>query len=275
MTIDMKNYAGVTEDSAAVNQQPDVIQTAESPDYPVHQEFLKPADEYAMPELPKEPEPVVTEAPQPVEPARDNFRALTDTVEKLKAEREAERQEFKQNLELLRANVDQQRRPPEVKPQGMFEGLGLNKTDVPTAGEIEQVWNQREAAYLAKIEELEVASNHSDYAEVIRKYTAPLIKEKPYLAQGIQNSQNRAQFAYELGKMRQELEQSRSAQVVSPQGVAPIQNSPVAEKIVANANKPKTLSSAGGQGALSHVDYYANMSDQDFFKMASKHLGDI
>ena len=99
----------------------------------------------------------------------------------------------------------------------------------------------------------------------MEKFTIPLMREKPHLVQGIQGAQNKALFAYELGKLAQ---QSRQVQ-------AQPQVSETAQRIVENARRPGTLSSAGGQSVLSKADYFATMSDAEFIRMASRNLDQI
>ena len=65
------------------------------------------------------------------------------------------------------------------------------------------------------------------------------------------------------------------ARGVQPQAEKPRGTDPAvkAQRIVENANKPGTLSSArGGQPSLSKADYYASMSDAEFSKMVEKNL---
>ncbi len=248
--ITEENYTGV-HDSAAESQQVSNTYQLESQDYPQDHS----ADAGKMVDHSGESNEMVEEAPSRQEL---NFRALREEVEKIKAEKQALQQSFEQ----LRYQQSQQpqERLPEKK---MFQGV--EDDYVPNVGEIRREWNEKEAEYLGRIEELQVASVHPDYAEVMEKYTAPLIKEKPHLAEGILGARNKALFAYELGKMAQSM---RQPQQQSEQQ----QPSKVAQKIVENARKPATLSGAGGQGHLSKADYYASMSDAEFMTMASRYL---
>lgn len=257
--IDMQSFSGDTESAAAA--QPAAI----SEDYEANLALVNAMDDVQQqPQVPQAQEvPEIKEEPV----SRDHFRALTETVDKLKAERESERLEFKQQLELLRANVDRSRDVP--KPQSIFEQMGLSKTDVPTVDEIEKAWQSRESQYLAKIEELEVASTRPDYTDVLSKHTAEVLKQKPHLAQGILSAQNKALAAYELGQMHRELQELKNKPSTTPTV------NPQAQRIVDNANKPRTLSQSGGTGALSHADYFANLSDQEFLKLAAKNMGEV
>jgi hypothetical protein len=270
--IDMKSFAGAsTEQAAAVPiNDTNSYQTETQEGEPVDQEILKASraaveSEVVKPVAP-EPAPVVEQAPSPQEL---NFKALREEVDRMKADREKERQEYQQQVDMYRANVAHKAQEP-VEEKRMFEGL--KQDDIPSVGDIEKAFKQREETYQARIEELQVAQQHPDYAEVIEKYTLPLIRQKPHLAEGIQGARNKALQAYELGIMAKQAQQI--APVVTQE--APVaQQSSIAQKIVENAKKPGTLSSAGGQSVLSKADYYATMSDQEFAKLAMRNLEGI
>jgi hypothetical protein len=257
MSIDMKNFAGEIEAPAAVEQQ--IVDTI-----PVNQEVQ---EEFPMPEIPVAPTP---EVKAPVEerqehPQAANFRALESKIDQIKAERDAERREFQLQMEMMRANVAQ--KPEQAKPKKMFEGM--EDSEIPNAGEIRKAWNERESEYTSRIEELTVMSQHSDYAEVLEKHAAPLLKEKPHLLKGIMSSDNKAMALYELGKLAQKVQQPMPQMTEAPKSTN-------AQRIVENARKPGTLAQAGGRsGVLSQADHLANMSDQEFLKFASKHLEGI
>jgi len=245
--IDMQSYAGAVDEPAAAVQETDTNSyQQEASEYPV---------DLGTQEQPQaEPEPSKQEL---------NFRALAQEVDRMKAEREAEKREHQLQLDMLRANMNQQQ--PAAQPQERKFLEGMKEDDVPSVGELRREWEQKEAQYQSRLEELQVAQMHPDYAEVMEKYLSPLVKQKPHLIEGIQGSRNKALFAYELGKMAKQLQE---------QQVAPTR-SENAQRIVENAKKPGTLSQAGGQGALSKADYYASMSDQEFMRMASRNLEGI
>lgn len=265
MTIDMQSYMGEIEPPAATEQQPELNS--------YERESL--GEELKLPEVPAAPVPSQTENKQaePEPTAQElNFRALADSVEKLKAEKEAEKREYQLQLEMLRANLSKQPSKEEQAPRRMFPEM--EDSDIPTVGELRKAWSEREAAYNEKIEELQVASNHSDYAEVLTKFGKHLAETDPVFLQGLRGAENKALFAYQYAKREQEIQSLREA--VKAQGsVTPPQQSAVAQKIVENARKPGTLAQAGGQSTLSQVDYYSSMSDADFMKFAGKHLDSI
>jgi hypothetical protein len=254
--VDMQSY-GRSDAPAAGAQVVDTNSYGQEEGVAVHQELLDQPEQKAADEVLEKP----TDNPQ-----AENFRALREEVDRIKAEREAEKQEYQLQLDMLRANVNSQPKqsPPEPQPKQMFDGM--KDDDIPSVAEIRKEWMQREADYQSRLEELQVQQSHPDYAEVIEKFALPLVKQKPHLIQGIQNSSNKALFAYELGKMAQQIHSYQQ----------PVQTkSENAQKIVENSRKPGTLSQAGGQGALSKADYFASMSDAEFMKMASRNLEGI
>lgn len=257
----MEDFMGDYVDPAAEGQEVGTNSyQQESEDYPVDASLL---DQPVKPGIEEEKQPNSN-------PQAEHFRALREEVDRIKAEREAEKKDYQVQLDMLRANLSQQKQSqPEQKPNEMF--AGMREDDVPSVAEIRKEWGQREAAYQAHLEELQVQQAHPDYAEVIEKFALPLVQQKPHLAEGLQGARNKALFAYELGKMAQQMQQPQQTQ---PEPVAP-QRSENAERMVSNSRKPGTLSQAGGQSTLSKADYYATMSDQEFMRMASKNLEEI
>lgn len=256
--IDMKSYAGTTvEEPVAVQQPVDTNSYSQSTeDYPVDTALL---DQPVKNEAVEAPEAPASN------PQAENFRALREEIDRIKVEREAEKRDHQVQLEMLRANIAQQQQPraPQPKSNRMFEGM--KDDDVPNVAELRSEWSKKEADYQARLEELQVQQMHPDYAEVIEKFALPLVKQKPYLAEGIQGASNKALFAYELGKMAQQLQGQK----------VETQRNENAQRIVENSKKPGTLSQAGGQAALSKADYFASMSDQEFMKFASRNLEGI
>lgn len=253
--IDMKSYAGAHDDSAAENQ---VIDTnsyqQEASEYPVNLETSE--EQQASPAHQEQPS---------ANPQSEHFRALREEVDRIKAEREAEKREHQLQLDLLRANLAPPQQQPTHQTQERKFLDGMKEDDIPNVGELRREWDQKESMYQARLEELQFAQSHPDYAEVLDKFLAPLVKQKPHLARGIQASDHPSLMAYELGKMAQQMQERRETTVVSEN----------AQRIVDNARKPGTLSQAGGQSALSQADYYASMSDREFMKFAGKNLEGI
>lgn len=249
--IDMKNFSGATEDLAAVDQSDANFYQKEVEEVAYGNE---PVGEIEK-EIPKE------------SVQSQNFKALREEVDRLKAEREAEKRDYQVQLEMMKANMAPQKQPvAQENPKKFLDGM--EEFDVPNVGEIRREWEKRESAYQAKLEELELQQRFPDYVEVIEKHTLPLMQQKPHLAQGIYGANNKALYAYELGKMAQQMQQSNQSAVAPPV-------SSTAQRIVENSKKPGTLSQTGGQAVLGKADYYASMSDQEFMQMANKYLEGI
>lgn len=254
--IDMENY-GRNSAPAAAEQIVDTNSYHQEDGYePAHQELLNQT-------LSKDSE----KAPEPeVNPQAEHFRALREEVDRIKAEKEQQQREFQLQIDMMKANLNQgQQKQPEVPKKQAFDGM--KDDDVASVGELRREFEQREAAYQARLEELQVQQQFSDYAEVMNNHLAPLVKEKPHLVKEIMRAENKALFAYEIGKMAQQAKMTQAPPIQTP--------SPAAQRMVENARKPGTLSQAGGQTTLSKADYFATMSDAEFMKMASRNLEGI
>ena len=268
MTIDMKDYAGEYSTPAAVEPVPSNSYLGNEHDFPV----LTPDD--AQEAVAPEPQAQATETPQVVQedPQERNFKALSESVERIKAEKDDQQREFQLQLDMLRANLVRGQNQDQPGPRKMLDGM--EDSDVPNVGEIRKAWAEKEVAYNERIEELQVANAHPDYAEVLQKYGKQLAETDPIFIQGLRGAENKALFAYQYAKREQRIQQLEEAAKQTPQP-PPSQPSANAQRIVDNARKPGTLAQAGGQGALSKADYFATMSDAEFMKYASKHLESI
>ncbi len=266
MSIDMKSYAVENEPPADVEQSV------------AYNSYQSNEHEYPTPlppeEKQEEPQKIAeVQASQPKEdPQAYNFKALSESVERLKAEREAEKKEYQLQLDMLRANLSSKQQVQEAPQQKrMFEGM--EESDIPNVGELRKAWGERESAYNERIEELQVQNQFPDYAEVITKHGKHLAETDPVFLQGLRGASNKAMFAYKYAKREQEFQEMKS-KLNNPSPQAP-QKSMDAQRIVDNARKPGTLAQAGGQSVLGKADYYETMSDQDFMKFAAKHLESI
>ena len=110
----------------------------------------------------------------------------------MKAERESEKREYQLQLDMLRANLEQRQPNAPSAPRQERQFLdGMKEDDIPNVGELRREWDQKEAMYQSRLEELQVAQQHPDYAEVIEKFALPLVQKKPHLAEGIQGSRTK------------------------------------------------------------------------------------
>lgn len=217
---------------------------------------------------------MVAEAQEPSDKEL-NFRALRDSVAELKAEREAERLRYQQELETLRMQMQHQAPKQESKraldDQSDDDLLTVGKYR-QTVREMQEQHQQELQALRIEQEEMKARVQYSDYDEVMEKYSIPLLKNNRDFARAFQASDNKANFAYELGKMAMYKEQASQPAPVP----AEPEPSMKAQRMVDNARKPGTLSSArGGQASLSKADYWASCSEADFQKEMAKNLAEV
>jgi len=223
----------------------------------------------AVEEVPTEA-PIVDAQQEPSEKEL-NFKALRETIAREQAEREAERLRYQQEIEFMRsqfAKPVQENRKSVLEDERDDDLLTIGKFR-QTQAQYEQQLKQQEENYRLKLNELETKVQHSDYDEVMDKYAIPLLKNNRDFAIAFQNSENKASFAYNLGKMMKD-SQPR------PQAPVETEGSQKAQRIVENSSKPATLSSArGGQTALSKAEYYGSMSDAEFNALVEKNLTEV
>lgn len=234
-----------------------------------------------------ESQAVVHEEPKASEPVQDhivdsgkmieevsekefNFRALRDSIAQEKAEREAERFRYQQELEMMRSQIANTQSEPK---KGVLDDLSGD--DLMTVEKFRQVQQEQQERYQEELNTLRYENlenrarlSHPDYNEVMEKYSIPLLRNNRDFARAFQNAENPAEFAYELGRMQMGS---------TPKEPAPEpQINHRAERIVENARKPGTLSSArGGQPSLSKADFYASMSEKEFQEMVAKNLEEV
>lgn len=215
------------------------------------------------PEVPQE-EAVQTVEPVQAESDKDyNFRALREELAQIKEDRDRLRGDFE---DLRRNQVQRQPEPPRKRAID-----DINSDDLITGAQLKQAMAEREAEYQLMLGELQVKSQYSDYDEVTAKYGVPLIEKEPDLAQGFLAAPNKAAYLYKIGKLAMNADRQPE-----PVMQAPAQPSRDAQRIVANASKPGTLSNAvGGAGNLSKADYYATMSDAEFTAFMNKNLEQV
>lgn len=190
----------------------------------------------------------------------DNSVNVEELQRELDQERER-RQELQDNLELIKSNTPKEKIQEETEED--FFG-DLTDDDLPTVGDIRKIMKQQKKEQSRLSQERIVSAKYEDYNEVVRKYLPEAIKENKSLIKDLDSSENAALLAYNIAKVRQ----------LSSEGniKAKPKRSNVAERIEANASKPRSVSSVGGTSSMSTADYYANLSEEDFYKLASKNL---
>lgn len=132
-----------------------------------------------------------------------------------------------------------QQQPAQVPPQQSQQGFQQGQPDM---------------------RELQMQVSYPDYNELITNELPTILQQNPYLGNVIQGSENPYLTAYTLAKS-----------MSSSQGGNQQQQGQQAQQIVNNLQKPGTAggASAGG-GGISHADYYAQLSDEDFEKEVAR-----
>jgi hypothetical protein len=193
-----------------------------------------------------------------------NFRALREETAKLKEEREY----WKGQAEAYSRQPVRDVYKPEATQQDAMTAIDWEDTTaVKTAWEQLRQENQQFRSemkdYLAAVE---TKTQHNDWNNMVTQHVPQLTNKNPIFAEMIKNSSNPYEAAYLLAEL--------NAKASQPQAAAP-QSTNYGQRAMANAQKPQTLASVGGHGQLSAADYYANMSDDDFMKIASRNLANI
>lgn len=205
-----------------------------------------------------------------------NFRALRESIAQEKAERELERKRHEIELERMQYQIEQMSKSSSPDQTGRKSALDeLEGSDLMTVERYKQAQQEQNQRYQEEITTLRYENlenrarlQHSDYNEVMEKYSIPLLRSNRDFARAFQAAENQAEFAYQLGRMQM------GTQVPQPTVQSQAQDN--AERIVSNARKPSTLSSArGGQAALSKADYYASLSESDFAQLVQKNLTEV
>jgi hypothetical protein len=197
-----------------------------------------------------------------------NFKALRDSIAQEKQEREAERLRYQQELENMRYQMQQMNSQKEELSDPLD---GLESGDILTVEKFRQAQQVQQQRYEQEIANLRYENlenrarlKHSDYNEVMEKYSIPLLKNDPDFASGFRNAADPAEYAYKIGRMMMVSEQQRQPEP---------QISRDAQRLVENARKPSTLSNVrGGQQAISTAEYYENMSDKDFAALVKRNM---
>lgn len=205
---------------------------------------------------------VYSEEQPPIQPQELPIDRNIVAIREELAREKREKEELKANFELWKAQVAKQNTPaPEIRKNPIED---LDQEDALPVGVYkhqEEEFIRRQRALETEIAELRMTIKYPDYKEVLDEYAAPLIKEKPHLADGFYAAQDPWQYAYEIGSLAK-----KSRQVSQPVQEAP-QATPVsrnAERMVENSRKPGSLSMTGGQGSFLRVKDYATMSDEEF-----------
>lgn len=195
-----------------------------------------------------------------------NFRALREEISKMKEERD-----------YWRGQADAYGNMPTRQP----EAAQSTKEDAITALDFDDSRDVRKAFDALRQENdrlrgefkdalaaIETKTQRHDWNNLVTQHVPQLTSKNPIFAEMIQKASNPYEAAYLLAELNSKATQSQAPEQ-RPQEPS------YGQRAVANATKPQTLASVGGQGQLSAADYYASMSDDDFMKIAARNLANI
>jgi hypothetical protein len=190
-----------------------------------------------------------------------NFEALRNEVSKMKEEREYWKGQAEAFAKAPQTQAEPQREDPTSKWDESDWGESGN---VKQAFELMRRENQRlREEFRDQLAVVQTKSQHSDWNNMVTQHVPQLTSKNPIFAEMIRNASNPYEAAYLLAELNAKSQTQRD----QPNGDA--------QRAIANAQKPLTINSVGGNGSLSSADYYASMSDEDFMKIAGKNLANI
>lgn len=196
---------------------------------------------------------------------QQNFRALREEVAKMKEERE-----FWKGQAEAYSKIPARQPEPVREPQAD----ALAALDWEDSRDVQKAFNAIRQENVRLREEIkdaliaiETKSQRQDWNKMVTQHVPQLTSTNPIFAEMIQKASNPYEAAYLLAELN-----ARATQPVQSQQP---ENTGYGQRAIANAQKPQTLASVGGQGQLSAADYYASMSDEDFIKIASRNLANI
>jgi hypothetical protein len=192
-----------------------------------------------------------------------NFRALRDEVSKMQSEREY----WKGQAEAYSKIPTRQPESVQNSQEDAFSALDWDDgNDVKKAfNAIRQENTRLRDEIKDALTAVETKSQRQDWNSMVTQHVPQLTSTNPIFAEMIQKVSNPYEAAYLLAELN-----ARATAQPAPQN----QNMN-GQRAIANAQKPQTLASVGGQGQLSAADYYASMSDEDFMKIAGRNLANI
>lgn len=191
-----------------------------------------------------------------------NWQAAQQTMAQQKqALEDAQRQNqtYQQQLNVFQNYMNQQQQQPAQAASPMDS---LSDDDVITGADMKRALGsmmaEKEKQFQTELEQqksqlavMNMRSQHSDYDQSVQN-AIKMAETNPELAEAIRTSSNPGLLAYQLGKG------------TNPQAS---EQAAAAKRIVENAQKPgSSTQAATGGSALSKVDFFMDMSNQDFEK---------
>jgi hypothetical protein len=206
----------------------------------------------------------VSQEAQPEQQQKEDQMVPLSALQSERALRQQKEQEanfYKENLDLFRANMQQQFQQNQKQPEK--DGFGeLSENDVLTVGEAKKALTNLDRQYRLSIEELRMTQRYPDYQEVITKFLPEVLKTNPKLRTTIEETSD-FELAYYLAKNSDQYRAENKKKQIHAD----------AERIVQNSQKAGSLSSVGSASVISHAKRYKDMSDTDFMKEVHRNLG--
>ncbi len=197
-----------------------------------------------------------------------NFGALRDEVAKFKQESEYWRGQAE-----AYSKVPTRHAEPDLATKDPYSGIDWdNSGDVQKAFEAIRHENQSLRQEMKdSMAAIATKSQHQDWNHMVTQHVPQLTSKNPIFAEMIQKASNPYEAAYLLAELN-----SRASTTGADHRPPEYGNrNGNAQRAIANAQKPQTLASVGGNGTLSNADYYASMSDEDFMKVAARNMASI
>jgi len=189
-----------------------------------------------------------------------NFKALRDEISKMQGERD-----------YWRGQADAYAKIPTRQPESAPVPDALSALDLEDSRDVKKAFDaiRQENVHLREeikdaLTAIETKAQRQDWNSMVTRHVPELTSKNPIFAEMIQKASNPYEAAYLLAEL--------NAKASTPPVVQQPQNG---QRAIANAQKPQTLASVGGQGQLSAADYYASMSDEDFMKIAGRNLANV
>lgn len=194
-----------------------------------------------------------------------NFKALRDELIKFKNDASKSRGEAE--YWKGKAQAYSESRQPEVAKKDDYESLDwYDGKDVQRAFHSMREENNRLRSEIKDtLAAVEAKSQRRDWNEMVTQHVPQLTSKNPIFAEMIERASNPYEAAYLLAEL------NSKAQLEAEQRANPMNG----QRAVSNAQKPRSLASVGGNSQLSAADYYANMSEEEFNKLAAKNLAGI
>lgn len=196
---------------------------------------------------------------------QQNFRALREEISKAQSEREY----WKGQAEAYARIPTRQPEQPQATQEDAISALDWDDSkDVRKAFESIRDENRSLRSEIKDaLTAIETKTQRQDWNAMVTQHVPQLTSKNPIFAEMIQKVSNPYEAAYLLAELNSKA--STLAQQASQDGGMN------GQRAIANAQKPQTLASVGGQGQLSAADYYASMSDKDFMEIAARNLANI